>query len=74
MREREEQIGKIVSKLATLWCEHQEQRLGQLLENYVFPKVRTYQGGMTSLTWFQEDAETLKKLKTLVDEQTKEAK
>jgi hypothetical protein len=68
---RAEEIGKIISNLATLWSKHQEQRLGQLLENYVFPSVQTKQGGRTALTFFQEDSDTLKTLQSLnVKEET----
>lgn len=61
----EEIKGKIIAKLATLWAQHQEQRLGQLLENYVFPMAELKYGGRTAFTFFQEDDETLRKLEAL---------
>lgn len=60
--EREQEIEQVVWALKNLWLQNKEQRLGQLLENYAFPNIETKQGGRTALTFFQEDAETFKKL------------
>lgn len=73
MRE-EQRIERICHNLERLWKQHPDQRLGQLLENYVFPnllvkKVNTL-GEPTPNTptlkvawmFFQEDDETDKKI------------
>lgn len=65
--DRCEEIATICTKLSTLWALHPEQRFGQLLENYLFPSVQTKNPGRASLTWFQEDKETLAKLEELTD-------
>lgn len=59
---REQDIERICHDLERLWKQHPEQRLGQLLENYVFPSTLTKQGGRTALTFFQEDEETGKRI------------
>lgn len=55
-------IERICHDLERLWKQHPDQRLGQLLENYVFPSIQTTQGGRTAFTWAQEDDETDKKI------------
>jgi len=50
---------EILSQLKTLWDRHPLQRLGQLLENYVF--FQGERGDKTSVRLFyQQDEETLK--------------
>jgi mRNA-degrading endonuclease RelE of RelBE toxin-antitoxin system len=54
---------KILSELEKLWDKYPDQRLGQLLENYVFFKGQ--RGDTTSVRlFFQLDEETLEILKT----------
>lgn len=55
-------IDKICDLLKVLWKQHPDQRLGQLLENYVFPSVEMKQGGRTALIFFQEDEETFSRI------------
>jgi len=63
-------IEAICHDLERLWKQHPDQRLGQLLENYVFPNVvcliKTNSGGTvnakTAYTWNQEDDETQRKI------------
>ena len=53
---------EILSRLKDLWYRHPEQRLGQLLENYVF--FQGQRGDKTSVRLFhQQDSETLKILR-----------
>lgn len=53
MRDKK-RIKKILQKLETLWLLYPDQRLGQLLENYVFYKGK--RGDVTSVALFyQED-------------------
>lgn len=46
-----ERIGRICQKLNKVWKEIPDQRLGQLLENYIF-------GRDSQNLWFQEDTRT----------------
>ena len=46
-----ERIDRICQKLNRVWKEIPDQRLGQLLENYIF-------GRDSQNLWFQEDART----------------
>lgn len=46
-----ERIDRICQKLNKLWKEIPDQRLGQLLENYIF-------GRDSQNLWFQEDTRT----------------
>ncbi len=63
-------ISEILRYLEKLWNKYPDQRLGQLLENYVFFKGA--RGDKTSVSlFFQEDSETLKILKQI---KTKELK
>jgi hypothetical protein len=63
-------IERICHDLERLWKQHPDQRLGQLLENYVFPPmigiIKTKAGGdasvKTAYLWSQEDDETDKKI------------
>jgi hypothetical protein len=58
-------IPVICAQILTLWEKHPEQRLGQLLENYVF--TQGFRGDKTSLCLFyQEDSLTLEVLKEKV--------
>jgi len=55
-------IEKVLTELGALWNKYPDQRLGQILENYVF--IKGDRGDRTSVTLFyQEDGETLKILK-----------
>jgi hypothetical protein len=61
---RKNAIDLVLKELGELWKQHPEQRFGQLLENYVFPN--TIGNGMKlSITWFQEDGDTLLKIRQL---------
>jgi hypothetical protein len=52
-------IDKVLAALGKLWKKHPDQRLGQLLENYVF--FEGERGDKTSVRMFyQEDDKTLK--------------
>lgn len=58
-------IERILNMLKELWNKYPDQRLGQLLENYVFFKGK--RGDITSLRLFyQEDDETENILKEIV--------
>ena len=46
-----ERIDRICQKLSKVWKEIPDQRLGQLLENYIF-------GRDSQNLWFQEDTRT----------------
>ena len=66
MREKE-RIHRICIKLEELWLKSPDQRLGQLLENYLFTKGK--RGDMTSVRLFyQDDDET----ECILDEMLKE--
>jgi len=55
-------INIICKELNTLWKKHSDQRLGQLLENYVF--FEGTRGDNTSIRLYhQEDSKTLKIIK-----------
>lgn len=59
---REEEMQEIIEELYSLWEQHPQQRLGQLLENYVF--VKGHRGDKTSCAiFYQGDDETLKRIK-----------
>jgi hypothetical protein len=54
---------EILERLAKLWDKYPEQRLGQLLENYVFFNGK--RGDITSVKlFFQRDENTLEILKS----------
>ena len=60
-----ERIHEILEQLRSLWMEFPDQRLGQLLENYVFTNGQ--RGDRTScLLFFQEDDDTKKILNKLL--------
>ena len=63
-------IHKILKEIEKLWQKesNQDMRFGQLLENYIFPIVETAQGGISALTYFQEDDKTLLILKSILKE------
>ena len=64
----EKRIGKILKELEKVWKTYPEQRLGQILENYVF--FEGERGDATSVRLFyQTDDETLKYLKAFLGEQ-----
>ena len=58
-------IERICHDLERLWKQHPDQRLGQLLENYVLPrtivKINNVPTGVV-FCWAQEDDETDKKI------------
>jgi len=55
-------IKKILKELETLWNQYPDQRLGQILENYVY--INGARGDNTSVAlFFQEDNKTLKMIK-----------
>lgn len=57
-------IDRILEKLGILWKKYPDQRLEQLLENYIF--FKGYRGDKTSVAlFFQEDDETESLLKGL---------
>ncbi len=68
--ERTKQIEQVCHDLERLWKQYPEQRLGQLLENYIFPPclyiVNTTAGGQakgkTAILFWQEDDETDKRI------------
>jgi hypothetical protein len=72
-----DRINIILEELGKLWKKHPDLRLGQLLENYVFPNViakRCDSKGLTNsssgvlcaaLLYFQEDDVTLEKLRKI---------
>ena len=65
MREKE-RINRICKKLAEMWVKYPDQRLGQLLENYIFFKGK--RGDVTSIRLFyQEDDETENILNELLE-------
>jgi hypothetical protein len=58
-------IERICHDLERLWKQNPDQRLGQLLENYVFPRVIASVHGVSTgvvYCWSQEDDETNKKI------------
>ena len=56
MREKE-RIKRILNKLEQVWTKFPDQRLGQILENYIF--FRGERGDQTSVRMFyQEDDDT----------------
>ena len=64
-------IGKILKELEKVWKTYPEQRLGQILENYVF--FEGERGDTTSVRLFyQEDGETLKCIKAFLEERNPE--
>lgn len=63
---RDIEIEKVMMDLKTLWLRFPDQRLGQILENYVF--YQGQRGDKTSVKLFhQEDKETSKILKRVLD-------
>jgi hypothetical protein len=57
---RKKEIKEIIKQLETFWLKHDCQRLGQLLENYIFTDGK--RGDVTSRKMFyQDDLVTLKK-------------
>lgn len=66
MSMRDIEIEKVMMDLKTLWLRFPDQRLGQILENYVF--YQGQRGDKTSVKLFhQEDKETSKILKRVLD-------
>lgn len=67
-------IKKIIKELEELWNKYPDQRLGQILENYVF--IDGARGDKTSVTlFFQEDSKTLimlHKTNEILQEEVKE--
>ena len=66
---RTEEIDEIIHKLKTLWLKYPEQRLGQLLENYVFTEGE--RGDSTSISMFyQSDADAHRTISDTVEART----
>lgn len=59
-----ERINRICEKLRLLWLKHPDQRLGQLLENYVFGCERQHKRCIFHI----EDDITEKQLQKVLDE------
>lgn len=65
--EREEEIHDIISLLEELWKNRPQERLGQILENYVF--INGERGDRTSCAmFFQQDGKTKINLSAVLDE------
>ena len=62
-----ERIDRMVEKLRTLWHRHPDQRLGQLIENYVIPSGEM-RGASTAWLFYTEDEETEALLDTMLEE------
>lgn len=75
MRDKK-RIPIILSYIQEFWEKFPDQRLGQLLENYVFPicnytvetTSRGKSTGTTALTYWQEDDVTLQKITKVLKE------
>lgn len=66
MTRNPERIDKILAKVGELWKLNPDQRLGQVLENYVF--FRGQRGDKTSCAiFYQEDEDTLKILEATLN-------
>lgn len=67
MRDKE-RIDRILNKLGKVWKKYPNQRLGQLLENYIFFKGE--RGDKTSFNlYLQRDTETEKILDLMLEEE-----
>ena len=66
-----ERIPLILSALKTIWEKYPDQRLGQLLENYVFLDGSRGKDQTSINLYAQEDTETLKNLQKIIKERTK---
>ncbi len=67
----EKRIGKILKELEKVWKTYPDQRLGQILENYVF--FEGERGDTTSVKLFyQDDAATLRNIKAFLKERKNE--
>ena len=67
MREKE-RIKRICEKLEKVWNKVPDQRLGQLLENYVFDSGEN-RGPATCFLFYQEDVKTEKIIDKILGEQ-----
>jgi hypothetical protein len=59
-------INIIMENLTKLWLKYPDMRLGQLLENFIFPSIMVGKGIDARIypqIWNQEDYETLLKIK-----------
>jgi hypothetical protein len=63
-----ERIPEILDALKTIWEKYPDQRLGQLLENYVFLDGARGDDQTSVALYAQEDTETLKNLQTIIKE------
>lgn len=68
----EQRIERICHNLERLWKQYPDMRLGQLLENYVFPNIVAYDYkgkliGNGTYGFFQEDDETDKRIIMEID-------
>ena len=55
-------IEEITHALKRLWHQNPDMRLGQLLENFVFPRLVTEKYGSVVYLWAQEDDDTFMKI------------
>lgn len=61
-------ISEILDALKTIWEKYPDQRLGQLLENYVFLDGSRGKDKTSIALYAQEDTETLKNLQKIIKE------
>ena len=64
---RTDDINRIVEKLRRLWLRHPEQRLGQIIENYVIPSG-SLRGSDTCWLFYAGDYQTEKNLDAELEE------
>ncbi len=67
-----ERIPLILDALKTIWEKYPDQRLGQLLENYVFLDGSRGKDKTSIALYAQEDTETLKNLQKIIKERQTE--
>lgn len=63
-----ERIPMILDALKTIWEKYPDQRLGQLLENYVFLDGSRGNDQTSIKLYYQEDTKTLKNLQKIIAE------
>jgi hypothetical protein len=69
-----ERIPLILDVLKTIWEKYPDQRLGQLLENYVFLDGSRGKDKTSVALYAQEDTETLKNLQKIIKERVTDEK
>lgn len=60
-------IDEICEALKVAWHQYPDQRLGQLMENYIFPSYFLNDRSSVAMPFWQEDDVTLEKLRKLYD-------